>query len=72
MKTNWKEVLKNIVNGIKFFLLTFMMTAGFFLSYTFVAYSIMNHQLTDTVQWICFGLAVVSEFLYIKWVTVIN
>ena len=72
MKTDWKDVIKNAVNGVKFGLLTFMMTAGFFLCYTFVVYSIMSQQLTDLVLWLCFGLAVVSEFLYIKWVTVIN
>ena len=72
MKINWKDVIKNAVNGLKFSLLTFMMTAGFFLCYAFVAYSIMNQQLTDSVLWLCFGLAVVSEFLYIKWVTIIN
>ena len=72
MKINWKDALKNIVNSIKFGLLTFMMTAGFFISYAFVAYSVMSLSLTDTALWICFGLAIVSEFLYIKWVTVIN
>ena len=66
MKTNWKDVLKNTINGIKFGLLAFMMTAGFFLCYAFIWYSIMNGQLTDLALWICFGLAVVSEFLYIS------
>ena len=72
MKINWKDVFNNIVNGIKFGLLTFMMTAGFFISYAFVAYSIMSLSPTDTALWICFGLAIISEILYIKWVTVIN
>ena len=57
-----------IINGLKFFLLTFMMIMGFYLTYGLI-WSLIGLQLTE---WVLAGMAVlsmISEGLYIKWVS---
>lgn len=67
-KINWKAKLKYALEAIKFALFTIMMTLGFYLAYAFIA-NAFSIELTNLVLWICFGLAAVSEFLYIKWIS---
>ena len=67
-KINWRAKLKYVLEAIKFALFTLMMTLGFYLTYAFIANAV-SIELTNLVMWICFGLAVVSEFWYIKWIS---
>ena len=67
-KIDWRAKLKYALEAIKFHLFTIMMTLGFFLAYAFIA-DVIGLELTNLVLWICFGLAVVSEVLYIKWIS---
>lgn len=57
-----------IINGLKFFLLTFMMIMGFYFTYSLI-WSLIGLQLTE---WVLVGMAalsMISEGLYIKWVS---
>ena len=67
-KINWKAKLKYVLEAIKFYLFILMMTLGFFLVYAFIA-DVIGLELTNLVLWICLGLAAVSEFLYVKWIS---
>lgn len=57
-----------IINGVKFFLLTFMMIMGFYFTYSLIWYSI-DLQLTQLVLVIITVVSMISEALYIKWVS---
>lgn len=68
VKINWKAKLKDALELSKIVLLILMMTLGFFISYAFILYA-FGLELTDLVFWFCFGLALSSECLFIKWIS---
>lgn len=55
-----------IVNAIKFYLLTWMMSMGFWISYVFIWYA-LGLPIVNWGMWILLALAFASEWLYIKW-----
>ena len=57
-----------IVNAIKFWLLTWMMFAGFWISYVFIWYA-LGLPIVNWALWILIALAFVSELLYLKWIS---
>lgn len=59
---------EKIMDAIKFCLLTYMMTNGFFLMYAFV-WQMFGLNLTDLTMFILYGVAILSEFGYVKWVS---
>lgn len=68
LKVNWKAKLITCLEIVKLTLLILMMTIGFFTSYAFIAF-FFAVELTDVVLWICFLLACLSEFGYIRWIS---
>ena len=56
-----------IVNVIKCFIGVFMMTAGFWFGYAFIWFGVGLPQ-TDWALWICFALALLSEWGYLRWI----
>lgn len=59
---------EKIVNVVKLFLLIFMMTNGFFLTYCFLWYT-LGLDITTWAMWVLYALAGLSEFGYIKLVS---
>lgn len=59
---------EKIINCIKLFLLIFMMTVGFFMTYSLVWHS-FGSDLTNLEQLVLWLLACFSEFAYIMWVS---
>lgn len=58
---------EKIIGLVKLFLLVFMMTMGFFLTYSLI-WCAFGLDLTNLTMWIIFALACLSEFGYIKWI----
>jgi hypothetical protein len=57
---------EKIVMVIKAFLLVFVMFIGFWFGYAFIWFTVGLPQ-TEWALWICFALALLSEFGYCKW-----
>ena len=58
-----------IINGLKLFLLIFIMVMGFYFTYGLIL-SLIGLQLTEWVIMGILALSMISEVLYIKWVSV--
>ena len=58
---------ENIINGIKLFLLMYMMSIGFFMTYSLV-WVALGFDLTNFAMLIFIALSLLSEFVYIKWI----
>ena len=57
----------DIKNGIKYFLLTFMMSCGFFTIYSFIWFAVGLPQ-TNWALLLMWVLACVTEWGYVEWV----
>lgn len=68
MKKKWDEIKENIGNICKLFLLFFMMTEGFWISYCFVWYWV-GLPLTNWALWLLLGIAALSEYGYYRWIS---
>lgn len=65
-KEKWPTIKENISNALRCFLLAWLMTLGWWLSYALVWFAVGLPQ-TDWALWLLFGLASASEVLYIRW-----
>lgn len=65
MKKNW---LEKIVEALKFISCVFVMTMGFWIIYT-IAWFAIGLPETNWAMWLLFALAMLSEFLYVKWIS---
>ena len=62
----WNELKENIGNVIKLFLLLFMMTCGFWISYCFL-WCWVGFPLTNWALWLLIVVALLSEYGYYRW-----
>lgn len=61
------DMKDRIIDTIKFFLLLYTMSMGFFLTYAFL-FALIGFELTNSLMWISVGLALLSELAYVHWV----
>lgn len=67
-KEKWPGLKENISNAIKFILFSLLMIEGWWLSYALIWF-VIGLPLVDWAFGLLFGLAIVSELLYIKWIS---
>lgn len=67
-KEKWPAIKENLSNAIKFILLTWLMTLGWWLSFALVWFPIGLPQ-TDWALGLLLGLSIVCEVFYIKWIS---
>ena len=67
-KEKWPTIKENISNAIKFVLFSLLMIEGWWLSYALIWF-VVGLPLVDWAFGLLFGLAIVSELLYIKWIS---
>lgn len=68
IKDFFNKYKERIVNSIKFWLFTIMMSLGFWISYTFIWYS-FGLPVANWSLWILYALATATECLYVWWVS---
>jgi hypothetical protein len=67
-KINWTDVKERVVNALKFtiFIVTGLM--GFWVSYC-ILWNIIGLPTSTPAMWVMFGQAVVSEILFMRWLS---
>lgn len=68
MKKTWLEIKEEIVNALKFTILTTTMTVGFFVIYIMI-WTAVGLSDANWAMWILFLSALLSEWLFIKWLS---
>lgn len=67
-KIDWPVLKETIINYIKFHMLTIFMSIGLWFVYTLIWFGVGLPQTNWAMTITCF-LAIVSEYLYIRWVS---
>lgn len=68
LKDKWPEIKETIINYIKFHMLAILMSIGFWFVYTLIWFGVGLPQ-TNWAMLVTCILALVSEYLYLRWVT---
>jgi hypothetical protein len=68
MKKKWSEWKDRIVNAIKFTIFTVTGIVGFFFIYTMIWLGV-RIPFADWSLWVLFALAMLSEWLFVKWLS---
>lgn len=68
MKKTWLEIKEEIINALKFTILTTTMTMGFFVIYIMI-WTAVGLPGANWAMWILFLSALLSEWLFIKWLS---
>lgn len=68
IKANWPKIKERIESAIKFLIMTLVMLAGFWIIYIF-AWDALGFPLNNKAMWVLFFQALISEWLYVKWLS---
>lgn len=66
MKKKWHEFKERISDILKFIILTFVGSMGFWFIYMIIWFAVGLPQ-TNWAMWVLLALALGSEWLYVKW-----
>jgi hypothetical protein len=67
MKQKWNDTKEQIVNALKFTILTTTMIMGFWVTYAIIWFAVGLPE-TNWAMWILFALSIASECCYVKWI----
>lgn len=67
-KINWPAIKERIVNAIKYVIFTTVMVMGFWLIYGML-WNLLSFPATTAAMWLLFAQALISEHIFIRWLT---